>query len=116
LSDGRFVRGSMSGSPIRQIFPVVPEDDSFLTQVSAGEEGHLTPLLMRNGWLLFTAVRGGFKSALTSILVKKPDTAQASELVSNASSPQTLGTDVLVFSRGAALFAAGFDSGAVRLT
>ncbi len=34
----------------------------------------------------------------------------------DASSPQTLGTDVLVFARGRALFAAGFDSGAVRLT
>ncbi len=34
----------------------------------------------------------------------------------DASSPQTLGPDVLVFARGRALFAAGFDSGAVRLT
>jgi Tol biopolymer transport system component len=115
LSDGRFVRGTMSGSPIRQIFPAVP-DDQTLTQIAEGEEGHLTPLLMRNGWLLFTAMRGGFKSALTSIRVKKPDTAQASELVPDAASPQTLGSDVLVFSRGAGLFAAGFDSGAVRLT
>jgi Tol biopolymer transport system component len=124
LSDGRFVRGNMSGSPIRQIFPVVP-DDQTLTNITEGERGHLTPLLMRNGWLLFTAMRGGFKSDLTSILVqrssvsapvKKPDTAQASELVPGASSPQTLGTDVLVFARDRALFAAGFDSGAVRLT
>jgi len=115
LSDGRFVRGSMSGSPIRQIFPVVP-GDHLLTQISEGEEGHLTPLLMGNGWLLFTAVRGSFLSRLNSILVWKPDPKQPTELVPDASSPQTLGTDVLVFARGRALFAAGFDSGAVRLT
>jgi Tol biopolymer transport system component len=113
LSDGRFVRGALSNSPIRQIVPAVPGD---LTEVSEGEDGHVTPLLMRNGWPLFTSVRGGFRSALTSIHVKKPDTPQASELVADAASPQTLGSDVLVFSRGAALSAAPFDSGAVRLT
>jgi Tol biopolymer transport system component len=115
LSDGRFVRGNMSGSPIRQIVPVVP-DDRPLTQVSEGEEGHLTPLLMRNGWLLFTSVRGGFLSSLNRIDVWRPDSAQASELVPNASSPQLLGTDTIVFARGRGLFAAGFDSRAVRLT
>ena len=113
LSDGRFAAGNMTGSPIRQM--VVP-DDRPLTQISEGEEGHLTPLLMRNGWLLFTSMRGGFQSRLTSILVGKPDNAQANALVPDASSPQTLGPDVLVFARGHALFAAGFDSGAVRLT
>jgi hypothetical protein len=115
LPDGRFVRGNMAGSPLRQIVPVVP-DDQTITEISAGETGHLTPLLMRNGSLLFTSVRGSFKSGLTSILVKRPDTAQASALVPDASTPQTLGTDVLAFVRGGALFAAGFDSGAVRLT
>ena len=113
LSDGRFVRGNMSGSEIRQIVPGVPDDR--LTTISEGEEGHLTPLLMRNAWLLFTAIRGGFKSALTSIRVARTPVL-SSELVRDASSPQTLGTDVLVFTRGRALFAAGFDSGAVRLT
>src|SRR5688500_9908715 len=92
LSDGRFVRGALSNSPLRQIFPAVPGDRP-LTEVSEGEDGHVTPFLMRNGWLLFTSVRGGFRSPLTSIQVKKPDTAQASELVPDASSPQTLGTD-----------------------
>jgi len=115
LSDGRFVRGTMSGSPIRQISPD-GSDDRPLTQISEGEEGHLTPLLMRNGSLLFTSVRGGFESHLNSIRVRKPDNAQASELVPDASSPQTLGSDLLVFARGAALLAAGFDSDAVRLT
>ena len=38
-----------------------------LTQLAEGEEGHLTPLLMRNGSLLFTSVRGGFLSSLNSI-------------------------------------------------
>jgi eukaryotic-like serine/threonine-protein kinase len=112
LSDGRFVRGNMSGSPLRQVVP----DDRPLTQVAEGEEGHLTPLLMRNGWLLFTAVRGGFLSSLNSISIWRPKATQASELVPNASSPQLLGTDAIVFARGRALFAAGFDSRAIRLT
>ena len=71
---------------------------------------------MRDGWLLFTSVRGGFLSNLNSLDVWRPDAARASELVPNASSPQLLGTDVIVFARGRALFAAGFDSRAVRLT
>jgi Tol biopolymer transport system component len=112
LSDGRFVRGNMSGSPLREVVP----DDRPLTQVAEGEEGHLTPLLMRNGWLLFTSVRGGFLSSANSISMWRPKATQASELVPNASSPQLLGTDAIVFARGRALFAAGFDSRAIRLT
>jgi Tol biopolymer transport system component len=108
----RFVRGNMSGSPLREVIP----DDRPLTRLAEGEEGHLTPLLMRNGWLLFTSVRGGFLSGLNSISSWRPEATQASEVVPNASSPQLLGTDAIVFARGRALFAAGFDSRAIRLT
>ena len=39
-------------------YPSDLPDDRALTQVTEGEEGHLTPLLMRNGSLLFTSAAG----------------------------------------------------------
>ena len=90
LSDGRFVRGNGSGSPLRQ---VVPDDDLHLTQLAEGEEGHVTPLLLRNGCLLFTSLRGSFLSRLNRIAVWGPNTTQASELVPDATTPQLLGSD-----------------------
>ena len=40
-----------------------------ITTLGEGEDGHLTPLLMRDGSLLFTIRRGSFSSNLNSIAV-----------------------------------------------
>ena len=112
LSDGRFVRGNASGQPLRQV--VV--DERPLTRLLEGEEGHLTPLLVDAGTLLFTSLRGGLLSSLNSISALRPNASEATVVVSNAASPQLVGRDALAFARGRSLYAAGFDSRAIRLT
>jgi eukaryotic-like serine/threonine-protein kinase len=113
LSDGRFVRAAPgSNLPLRQVF----SDERFLTTLVEGEEGHLTPLLLDDGRLLFTSLRGGLLSSLNSISAVRPGGSDASEVVPNATSPQLVGRNALAFARGRSLFAAGFDSRAIRLT
>lgn len=60
LSDGRFVRGTASGQPLRQFVSA----EGPLTRLREGEEGHLTPLLIDEGALLFTSLRGGMVEQL----------------------------------------------------
>jgi WD40 repeat protein len=112
LSDGRLVRGSASGSGIDQHFP----ERRQLTTPADGERGHLTPLALPDGSLLFTGLRGGMLTTLNSINVWRPNATAAQEVVPHASSPQLLGRDAIVFAQGRALFAAGFDIRAIRLT
>ena len=112
LSDGRLVRGSASGSGIDQHLP----ERRALTTPADGELGHLTPLALPDGSLLFTALRGNMLSTLNSINVWPLNATTAREVIPHASSPQWLGHDAIVFAQGRALFAAGFDSRAVRLT
>jgi serine/threonine protein kinase len=134
LSDGRFVRGNLSGQvPLQQVIP----DGDPLTHLLPGEEGHVTPLLIDGGPLLFTSVRGGMLSGLNSIsavrlhtaqrlrwpawlfrwwIEKEPNPSEATEVIRSATSPQLVGRDVLAFARGRSLYAAGFDSRATRLT
>jgi eukaryotic-like serine/threonine-protein kinase len=112
LSDGRFVRGTASGRPLWQVV----SDERQLTRLLEGEEGHVTPLLVDDGALLFTSLRGGLLGSLNSISGLRPDTADAVEVVPNASSPQLAGRNALAFARGRSLFAAGFDRQALRLT
>ena len=112
LSDGRFVRGTAAGRPLWQVV----SDERQLTRLLEGEEGHVTPLLVDDGPLLFTSLRGGLLGSLNSISGLRPDTTDAVEVVPNATSPQLVGANALVFARGRSLFAAGFDSQALRLT
>jgi Tol biopolymer transport system component len=112
LSDGRMVGGSASGRGIQEYLP----EQRPLTTLAEGEEGHLTPLALADGSLLFTGLRGGILSTLNSINVWRPGATKAQEVVPHASSPQLLGRDAIVFAQGQALFAAGFDSRAIRLT
>jgi serine/threonine protein kinase/Tol biopolymer transport system component len=112
LADGRIVRGNQIGSPVRQ-FGAEQRD---LTRVMPGEDGHLTPLSMRDGSLLFAAMRGGFQGSLNRIMVVQPGAPAAREVVADATSPQLAGNGAIVFARGRSLFAAGFDSRAIRLT
>jgi serine/threonine-protein kinase len=112
LSDGRLVRGSASGSGIDQHFP----ERRALTTPADGERGHLTPLALPDGSLLFTGLRGSMLSNLNSIKVWRSNATTAQEVVPQASSPQLLGRDAIVFAQGRELFAAGFDSRAIRLT
>jgi serine/threonine protein kinase/Tol biopolymer transport system component len=119
LSDGRIVRGNMIGSPVRRFGAEARQagaEHLDLTRVMPGEEGHLTPLSMRDGSLLFSAMRGGFQGTLSRIMVVRPDAAEAREVVSDATTPQLAGNGAIVFARGDSLFAAGFDSRAIRLT
>ena len=112
LSDGRIVRGNQIGSPVRQ-FGAEQRD---LTRVMPGEDGHLTPLSMRDGSLLFAAMRGGFHGSLNRIMVVRPGAPEAREVVADGTSPQLAGSGAIVFARGHSLFAAGFDSRTIRLT
>jgi hypothetical protein len=73
-------------------------------------------LALPDGSLLFTGLRGSMLSNLNSINVWRPNAATAQEVVPHATSPQLLGGDAIVFAQGRALFAAGFDSRAIRLT
>jgi serine/threonine-protein kinase len=110
LSDGRFVRGT-AGGPLQQA-----SDARELTKLLEGEDGHLTPLLLDHGPLLFTALRDGMLGSANRISALRPGAPEASEVVPNATTPQLVGRDALVFARGRSLFAAGFDSRAIRLT
>ena len=112
LSDGRFVRGNASGQPLRQVV----SDEHLLTKILEGQDGHLTPLLNDDGTLLFTSVRGHMLSSLNSISALRPKASDAIDVVPSATSPQLVGRNALAFARGRSLYAAGFDSGAVRLT
>jgi serine/threonine protein kinase len=112
LRDGRVVRGTTSGGGILEHFP----GKGPVTTVAQGEEGHLTPLALPDGSLLFTGLKGGMLSTLNSINVQRPGATEVREVVPHASSPQLLGPDAIVFAQGRALFAAGFDSRAIRLT
>jgi serine/threonine protein kinase len=112
LSDGRVVRGSASGLGIDQHLP----EQRSLTTLAEGEEGHLTPLALPDGSLLFTGLRGGMLSALNSVNVWRPGATEAQQVIPHASSPQLLGRDGIIFAQGRALYAAGFDSRTIRLT
>lgn len=112
LRDGRIVRGSGSGGPLSELLP----EQRTVTTVAEGAGGHLTPLALPAGALLFTELRGGMLSTLTSINTLRKDSTDAERLVSNASSPQLVGQDALAFARGRDLFAAGFDRRGIRLT
>jgi eukaryotic-like serine/threonine-protein kinase len=120
LSDGRFVRATASGQPLRQVLADQPlkqtSDARELTNLLDGEEGHLTPLLADDGPLLFTSLRGGLLSSLNSISALRPNASAATQVVSNAASPRLVGRDALAFARGRSLYAAGFDSQAIRIT
>jgi Tol biopolymer transport system component len=115
LSDGRLVRGSASNRGIEQHFPKLPKPDP-LTTPADGELGHLTPLALPDGSLLFTGLRGNMLSTSNSINVWRRNATTAQEVVPHASSPKLLGHDAIVFAQGRALFAASFDSRAMRLT
>jgi Tol biopolymer transport system component len=81
--------------------------------------------MMPDGSLLFTILRGGFLSRQSSIAAWPADAGsettdaatkpQAREVMSNATSPQLVGSDAIVFAQGRTLFAAGFDSRALRV-
>jgi eukaryotic-like serine/threonine-protein kinase len=144
LSDGRFVRGVASGLPLRQasdarplttllegenghLTPLLLENRPTVFTVLRGRLvrglNALLPRALRTelgadgpGPLLFTALRDGMLGSSNSIRALPPGASEAREVVTNATSPQLAGRDALVFARGRWLFAAGFDSRAIRLT
>jgi len=109
LTDGRIVRGG-GLRPIEEVGP----DERPVTRLAAGEEAHHTPVLLADGSLLITVVRGGWQSTRNSLAVWPPDGNDVRELVPNATSPQLVG-DAIVFAQGRRLFAARFDSRARRV-
>jgi serine/threonine protein kinase/Tol biopolymer transport system component len=114
LSDGRILRGAGGNSAV--LHEVGVKNNREVTSIGPGEEGHHTPVLLANGSLLFTILRGSFQSTRNSVGVWGPGAKQAAELVTNATTPQLVGREALVFAQRRRLMAAGFDSGAVKLT
>ena len=113
LADDRIVFAT-GNRPLREI----GDADKAITTLEKEEDSHSTPLLMRDGSLLFTILRGSFLSNLNSIAVRPPDGTKAGktrELVPNATTPRLL-DEAIVFAQGRSLMAAGFDSRATRLS
>jgi serine/threonine protein kinase len=111
LTDDRIVRGGPH--EIRLL------DGQPITRLGAGEEGHNTPVLLANGSLLLTILRGGFQSSGSGLAiwpVNATDSSKATELLANATSPRLVDRDTVVFAQGRSLMAAGFDSRAGRMT
>ena len=111
LSDGRFVRGNMSGSPIRQLRP----DDRRSRSSPRAKKATSHRLLMPRRLAACSQPARRLPEPLNSILVR-PHARRRASSCPTRSSPQLVGTDAIVFARGRALFAAGFDSRAIRLT
>ena len=109
MADGRLTRSTAS-NPLRE----VGDAETKITELREGDEGHMTPLITENGAVLFTALRGAFLSTVNSVAAKPPD-RPIHDVVANATTPQLLAPDLLVFAQGQALLAAGFDPGALRL-
>jgi eukaryotic-like serine/threonine-protein kinase len=112
LSDDRIVTGG-GARPLEQL------DGRSITHLRKGEEGHHTPVLLADGSMLFTILRGGFQSSLNSIAVWPPTATDATEprdVIPNATNPKLVGNDAIVFAQGRTLLAAGFDGHAARLT
>jgi Tol biopolymer transport system component len=85
-----------------------------ITQLVEGDEGHHTPVLLRNGSLLFTILRGGWHSAVNSVAVWRPNASSAQEIVPNATSPAVVAGDTLVFAQARTFYAARWDATRMR--
>jgi serine/threonine protein kinase len=109
-ADNRFLTGGAS-RPIR----TTTGDDAFITKMEPGDEAHGTPVMLPDGSLLFTALRGGWLSARNTIRALTSGGHEVRDLVSNATTPQLVGTDAIVFAQGRRLVASGFDTPSVRL-
>ena len=112
LSDGRLVRAGVVG-PIEQ----VDAAGTPLTRLADGDEGHHTPVLLPNGSMLFTILRGGWHSVGNSVAVWTPNSTSGTirEVVANATSPAVVGGDTLVFAQAGTLYAARWDGAQTRL-
>ena len=84
-----------------------------VTVLEENDEAHHRPVLLPDGSVLFTVLRAGWHSALNSVAVASRNrdgtVGKPREVVPNATSAQLLGTDALVFARGASIFATRFD-------
>ena len=112
LSDGRLVRAGLH-RPIEH----VDAAGTPLTRLAEGDEGHHNPVLLPNGSMLFTILRGGWHSAGNSVAVWTPNSTSGTtpEVVANATSPAVVGGDTLVFAQAGTLYAARWDGAQMRL-
>ena len=111
LSDDRIVTGG-GGQPLKQL------DGQAITRLRDGEEGHHTPVLVADGSMLFTILRGSFLSSVNSVAVlpaKATDATEPREVIPHATTPRLVGNDAIVFAQGRSLLAAAFDPHAARL-
>ena len=115
LPDNRLLLAGLERPLMRvrvQDSPVASGTDA-VTALEENDEAHHRPVLLPDGSLLFTVLRAGWHSALNSVAVAgrnhEGTAGQPREVVPNATSAQLLGTDALVFARGASLFATRFD-------
>ncbi|CAN5686273.1 hypothetical protein BH24ACI4_BH24ACI4_23660 [soil metagenome] len=107
-SDGRLLLGGL-GRPISEL------GKGNVTKLAPGEEGHYTPVVTADGSLLFTVLRGGWHSQGNSVEVWSAEDGAARQLVPNATSPQMLDRDTLIYAQGHAFFAASVDPEAMRV-
>ena len=110
LADGRIVFAT-GNRPLREI----GDADKAITTQEKDEDGHSTPLVMRDGSLLFTVRRGGSLSSVAVSPSHGTEAGKTRELVANATTPRLL-DEAIVFARGRSLMAAGLDSRAIRLS
>jgi serine/threonine-protein kinase len=87
-----------------------------VTVLKDGDEGHHQPVLLPDGSLLFTILRGGWHSAINSVAVVSGANARdPREVVANATSAKIVGSDAIVFARGPSFLASRFDLGSHQL-
>ncbi len=111
ISDGRLVRSRVN-EPLQEV-GLPPRA---MTALAPGDEAHHTAVPLGNGSLLITVLRGGWQSAVNSVAIWDRRATVSRELVPNATAPEVVAGDTLVFARGRMLFAAPFDVGGARLT
>ena len=112
--DNRLLRGGQ-GFSIEEL-PVGGGPRKAVTPpIRSGEEGHYNPVVLPNGSMLFTILRGGWHSPGNSVAVVPPEGRESREIVANATSAQVVGGDTLVFARGDTFYAARFDLAAMQL-
>jgi eukaryotic-like serine/threonine-protein kinase len=87
-----------------------------VTALAKGDEGHHRPVLLPDGSVLFTILRGGWHSAVNSVAVASSTNPRDSrEVVANATSAQIVGGNAIVFARGPSFLASRFDVGSHQL-
>jgi eukaryotic-like serine/threonine-protein kinase len=108
LPDNRLLFSGL-GRGLEEV-PVPGRAASSATKLGTDDEGHHRPVLLPDGSVLFTILRGGWHSAVNSVAVVSGTKASEQRVVvPNATSAQIVGGDAIVFARGRSFLASRFD-------